>query len=592
MAAIMKLTDTQRKAVKFDGNVLVEACPGSGKTRTLVAKMLHCLEDVRGSTRRLACITYTNAAVYEIEHRLHSYGAIGDDDYCEVSTIHSFCLNNILRHFYWRLPAYKEGFSVLPSDSDLYKEIALSVCKRHSLTPKERVNALDSFALLNRDPDGSPIVSYPLTTDIAYDFWETLESQGLIDFTNIVYLSYQLLVKFPSITNAISSKFAWFLVDEFQDTSALQVEILKLLAVQKQSKFFLVGDPNQSIYGFAGAKPTLMNEFATYIHAESGFKLLSNFRSQQSIINFAERLCPRTPPMLSSANEEKVHSPEYIHSQTAFSGIVDHFLPLLEKHDVAFGNAAILAPWWIKLLHLGRNLRESGIPIVGPGARPYKRSHLFAVLSENICAYIDKSDPQQIPKIEKELFSLITNATGNANFDIYSYRGRMAVFGLVDAGISLHNQYQNGCQWLCSAAETFSSLLCDQGFLPLSCANLLSESVNDMIADMMKNGVDVETLTTEDLGMFASSEKNLKLLTMHKAKGREFDAVAVIDLHDGRVPHFAVRTDDEIEEARRLLYVATTRARHLLMYITDDEDRRISPSRFLFQSPNCLGFLD
>ena len=82
--------------------------------------------------------------------------------------------------------------------------------------------------------------------------------------------------------------------------------------------------------------------------------------------------------------------------------------------------------------------------------------------------------------------------------------------------------------------------------------------------------------------MFASTRNNLHLRTIHRAKGLEFDAVAIIDLHDGRIPHFSASTSGEINEARRLLYVALTRAKRILMYITDDEDSRIGPSRFLY----------
>ena len=229
----MNLTDSQRDAVRYDGNTLVVACPGSGKTRTLVAKLLRCLEEVRDSARRVACITYTNAAVYEIESRLRTHGRTGDEDYCDISTIHAFCLNNILRYFYWRLSDYRDGFVVLPPDSETYREIVDSVRNDHGLDAKAR----DSFERLNREPDGAPITPYPLTTDIALDFWERLRQEHFIDFPNIIYLSYRLMFEWPSITHAIACRFLWMLVDEFQDTSALQVEILKLIADRDRTKF-------------------------------------------------------------------------------------------------------------------------------------------------------------------------------------------------------------------------------------------------------------------------------------------------------------------------------------------------------------------
>jgi DNA helicase-2/ATP-dependent DNA helicase PcrA len=103
-----------------------------------------------------------------------------------------------------------------------------------------------------------------------------------------------------------------------------------------------------------------------------------------------------------------------------------------------------------------------------------------------------------------------------------------------------------------------------------------------MEMDIINHGIDVNNLGISDIGMFASPEKNMKLLTMHGAKGREFDAVAIVDLHEGRVPHFSANTAERINEYRRLLYVSITRARRLLMYITDKDDTRNIPSRFLF----------
>jgi DNA helicase-2/ATP-dependent DNA helicase PcrA len=577
----MKLTESQREAVRHNGNTVVVACPGSGKTRTLIAKLLRCLDEVRDTPRRIACITYTNAAVYEIESRLREYGRTGDEDYCDISTIHAFCLNNILRFFHWRLPDYRDGFVVLPPDSESYREIVDSVRNEYGLNARAREN----FELLNREPDGTPIITYPLNADIALDFWERLRQEHFVDFPNIIYLSYQLMSEWPSIANAIACRYAWMLIDEFQDTSALQVEILKSIANQRRTRFLLVGDPFQSIYGFAGAHPELMDEFANQISARRDYKLLINFRSSKPIIEHAERLFQRDPPM-SAGGEAAVFTeePQYVHAETTFEAITEYFIPALDELGIDYGEAAILAPWWVKLLHLGRQLREYGIPITGPGARPYKRRHLFAPIAEQICAYIEHPDPSRIPYIERELFKLLTDITGSANFNVYTYLGRKTVFRLVRIGRALQQEYERGLDWLRAAAKEITAILCEEEFLPKSCSHFLIESVHNMEGDMIERQIDIAALTVADLGLFASHTRNIKLLTMHRAKGREFDALAIVDLNDGQVPHFtrySPLTLDKIEEGRRLLYVAVTRARRLLMYVTDDENWR-NPSRFFF----------
>ncbi len=579
VGARMNLTDEQLKAVQCNDNALIVACPGSGKTRTLASKMLRCLDDVRDSSRHIACITYTNTAVYEIDHRLRKYGTTGDEIYCDISTIHSFCLNNILQFFYWRIPEYKNGFVVLPSDSERFREIAGNVCAEYGMPSTLR----DNFELFNREPNGTPITTGDIEPEVALDFWNRLAEENFIDFCNIIYYSYQILLLYPSITNTLACRFAWILVDEFQDTSTLQVEILRLIAGKNKTKFFLVGDPYQSIYAFAGARPALMDSFADEIGAKKEFNLLINFRSSKPIIRHAELLCPRKPSMTAGGFAEKFNEePLYIHCSNIIDGITEEFIPLLHELKIDYGQSAILSPWWIKLLHLGRQLRDHGIPIVGPGARPYKRNHLFALLAEQVCAYLENSDHRVFHHIEKELVKLVSNITGELNFKIYTYWGRIIVYRLIKCAKELREECNNGMSWLEIASEKFAAILFEADLLPRNASKLLLESVDGMKSDMIRQGVDIDNLTISDLGMFANLDGNMKLLTMHKAKGREFDAVAIIDLHEGKVPHyFSAKTQEGVDESRRLFYVSITRARRLLMYITDDEHWKNSPSRFL-----------
>jgi len=583
----MNLTKEQRDAVKHNGNALIVACPGSGKTRTLVAKLLHCLDEVRESSRKIACLTYTNTAVYEIEDRLRKYGRCGDEEYCDVSTIHSFCLVNILNNFYWRISEYSNGFSVITPDTEEFQKIATNVLGEFGLASQFR----DYFELFNREPDGTPVVPEDIYPEVATEFWERLRVRGFIDFPNIIYYAYRLINEMPSITYALSCKYAWFLVDEFQDTTSLQVEIFRKISNVGHTKFFLVGDPYQSIFGFAGARVELMEKFGQEISAERGFRLLANWRSSNLIIDHAEKLCPRTPRMHGAGKTANDNiRPIYVHTSTAFEGITDFFLPVIEALGISFGESAIVSPWWVKLLQIGRALRDYGIPIVGPGARPYKRSHIFAILAEQICAYITHPEHKTFHQIAKELFILVNGISNKKVYHIFSYDGNVIIHRLIKAGKRIHDKNPRAVDWLKVAAEEFEDILVKEGLIKKESKGILKESAECITEDMIRNRVDVENLGTEDLGLFASTGRNLHLLTMHRAKGREFDAVAIIDCHDGRIPDFrAIKKRDykRIEEDRRLLYVSITRARRFLLYVTDDEDSRLGPSRFI-----CESYLD
>ena len=581
----MRLTAEQKDAVCCDEDLMLTACPGSGKTRVIISKLSRVIEEVRDTPRAVACITYTNTAVHEIEARLRHHIQPGDDAYYDICTIHSFCLNHVFRPFCHLIKGYKNGFKVLTPDSAAFEQYVTATCEqynRYNLTFRD----FEEFTQLRVSVDGQPVGNAlergALTPDMARAYWKRIREAGFIDFANIIYYSYVLLQKRPEILSYVSAKFAWILVDEFQDTTDLQVEILSLIAGGERTRFLLVGDPCQSIFGFAGARPDLADEFAARIGARTDVQLSGNFRSSPPIIADANILYPRTPPMKAVGRARKyTNESVWEHGDSVFEVITDYFLPALEGLDIPVGDAAILAPTWFSLFPLGRQLREYGVSIVGPGARPYRRNRLFAPLAEQVCGYLMEPDPDSIVAIERTLFNTVLNATGRTHFNIFSYRGRVVVFRLLDSARQLHGVYTGGIAWLEAAARAFADILIEEEYLSPQETDLFAMSVEEMNRDMRNNRVDLANLTIVDLGIYASPDAALKLSTLHNAKGREYRAVAMIDLHEGRIPFYQATTADEIEEAKRLFYVGVTRAEQFLLYVTDSADRRNVPTRFL-----------
>ena len=581
----MKLTDEQRRAVHCNNHVMLTACPGSGKTRVIISKLARVLDEVRDTPRAVACITYTNTGVHEIESRLRHHTQPGDERLFDVGTIHSFCLNNIFRPFCWLIKGYKNGFKVMTPDSEDFQKHIDAVWAKHGrvgLTFKD----YDEFTNIRIDQNGKPVGSIfkhgAITPEVANEYWSRIRKAGYIDFANILYLSYVLLKKRPEVLGYISAKFAWILIDEFQDTTDLQVEILSLIADKGSTKFFLVGDPFQSIFGFAGARPDLADKFAARIKAETEFVLSGNFRSSAPIVTQANLLFPRTPPMTTvgkSVAFKEVPSRE--HGSSPFEVVVKKFLPLIEELKIPLGESAILAPTWFSLFPLGRSLRQAGVSIVGPGARPYRRNSLFAPLAEQICGYLMEPKAEAIATIERYLFNTLLNITGTPHFEVFSYAGRTVVFLLLEQAEILRAAHPNAVAWLEVSAKVFTQILTDAGFLAPSHANAFAMSVEEMKVDIRNKKVDIAHLTIAELGIYASPDSALKLATLHFSKGREYDAVAMIDMHDGKIPFHQATTAEEIDEGKRLFYVGVTRARRLLMYITDSSDHRNRPTRFL-----------
>jgi DNA helicase-2/ATP-dependent DNA helicase PcrA len=273
--------------------------------------------------------------------------------------------------------------------------------------------------------------------------------------------------------------------------------------------------------------------------------------------------------------------PVHHHVASPKEGILSHFLPDPASRGIPIGAAAVLAPSWLPLYKLAGHLRKEGIPVIGPGARPYKRLHAFAAIAENVAAHLAERTAQSFASLQRSLFLTVRDLTGNPDWTVYSYRGRVLLcdlLGRVRPGASLPSDTGS---WLTAAADAIAGLLLASEMLSPQQAEALRTSARGMLADIAANGIDPAQVSVADLGLFAIPGRSLQLLTMHKAKGREFDAVAIIDLHDGRVPDFRATTADELAEARRLLYVAVTRPRKVLMYFTDQSHPKNRPSPFL-----------
>jgi DNA helicase-2/ATP-dependent DNA helicase PcrA len=578
----MKLNDNQKAAIASRESICVVACAGSGKTRTIVGKLINCVEEVRYTPRRIACITYTNAAVDEIDRRLREFGSTGDDAYCEVGTIHSFCLTNILQPFHHMLPEFRDGMRVLALDSEDWKELVSWLADKHGI----RQSRTEGFANVQRTPNGS-VFSREIAEEAAEELLSYLDAHALVSLPDIVYHASRLVEMAEFIPRGLASRFAWILIDEFQDTSDGQVAILSSIARLGKSKFFMVGDVNQSIMSFAGAHPSLMESFADEVNARKDIALPGNYRSSTMIIGHAEMLIPTNMCAIGEWKDYPVE-PRYLEVEDPTKGIVEKFLPALRALAIPLGKAAILAPWWRPLYHLARDLTQLHIPVVGPGARPYKRRLEFASLAEHLCAYIEQKSADLFRPLQRALFNTLINITGSPDWRVFSYDGRRTICGLAVCARAIREEHGSTASlWLTTAADSISERLLAEEFLTAQQAQLLRDSAQAMIGDMLRNGVDPGELNVNDLGLFARPRECLQLITMHKAKGREFDAVALIDLHDGRLPHFSWETSDEYEEARRQMYVAITRARKLLMYFTDSSDWRNRPSPFLSEIGVC-----
>ena len=330
---MIPLTDEQKAAVEYDGTLCLTSCPGSGKTRTIIAKLQRCINEVRGTPRKIACITFTNTGVHEISSRLRTYGDGDDIDLCEISTIHAFCLNYVLRPFAHLVPHLQKDWAVITNDDDWYTALVAELTKKYDI----KRSLVDRFDSLQRQfPDKLPTDS-GLPQAAVVEFFERVDAEAKVTLGDIVFFSAKLVSEHAFIASALASRFAWFIVDEFQDTTISQATLLLIVFRQGRSNVFFVGDPNQSILGFAGGHPGLMAKFAELVKAKTDFRLTGNFRSSTLVVNHAELLCPSDPKMTAVCDHKEFHiPPKYVHCSTSIESIFtcrDRFVLSLKERD-------------------------------------------------------------------------------------------------------------------------------------------------------------------------------------------------------------------------------------------------------------------
>ncbi|UPG96586.1 ATP-dependent helicase [Luteibacter aegosomatissinici] len=576
----MRLTGEQRAAVARTGNVYVEACPGSGKTRVLTARLIEACQSDRWLPRRVACITFTNTAVDEIQQRLTTALPEQREDRVAVCTIHSFCLAYIFRPFHQRLEGYQHGYTFVTPDDE--RAIALV----QQITQGLGANALsaielDTFATASMTAAGEPVLSGragPLAQVMPL-YWNACRARGWLDYNLLLQESAQILARIPEAVQSLSAKFHTVLVDEFQDTTHTQLTILTRLFQQASSQFFLVGDPHQSIYQFTGAEAARSEGFIAQVCGENRLSLTGNFRSSDEIVGMAERMLPRQPRMRARPPAARRGvSAEVYTTQDCASAVVDHFVPTAEAAHLGLGDCAVLAAWWTDLLPIARLCWQRGIPVIGPGARPYRRGRLIVGLMENLAASATNVMALELTvrAMRRTLDDLgVSRASG-----LDGWEGRVLGLQLQAAAKAHAAADDDGIAWIRRVAQIADQLFHDAGY-PVG--NVFSNSAEEVIADIhaRQSGHPAPKVTVDSLGLFARPDQALRLMTVHAAKGREFDGVAIVRANESRFPHFTASSAAEIEEGRRVLYVAMTRAKRLLHLYVDSSLRNNGPSRFL-----------
>ena len=551
------LNTQQKEAVVEAGNVLLTACPGSGKTRTLTYKIAYELERLTSSKKIIIAVTFTNRAADEIKKRIRSLNA--DDTNLWAGTIHSFCLEWILRPYMCYLDELKNGFSI----SDEYNT-------ENIISELKKDYGLDFWVSISTRylPNGD--IEETENRELLDEYHEKLASDKLIDFDQILHYSHKLILTFPKIAETLKNLFQLICVDEYQDTQKLQYAILSKIikGASGNCKMFMVGDSDQAIYGSLGGVAMSLVEIESEFDTEFINKELSgNYRSNQGVIDYYRNF--QTSNIEIEALGSNASEPSTItYNKTVHKDdLVEHIVEIIkEKLDAGIPEheICVLAPTWFLVIPMGRKLKSllpdikfdavglspllknkenvwfkiARLFLVAPSPKTYLTRKRWAteLLNElkDYGVVLFENDEFKSKRLLKIINSILSEEIDGLKYLTDSF---LQLFEILDIDFSLNEHLQ--LQW-----ESFFE----------GAEKRLENPDFDLAKDI------------ESFRKMFKHEEGVVVNTCHGIKGEEFDTVIAFGLLHGKLPNWNERTENAAE---KLLYVICSRAKRELHLISE-----------------------
>lgn len=639
-AFLNDLSDVQREAVIYnDGPTLIIAGAGSGKTRVLtykIAYLLHC----GIPAARIMALTFTNKAANEMKERIANLVGPKHARYLHMGTFHSVFLR-ILRIEAEHL-GYNKDFTIYDAtdtksllknivksmglDEKIYKPATLydriSRAKNNVVSPAQYARDVHQATFDRKDR----ISKMP---EIYREYVNRCRRSNAMDFDDLLYYTYILFDQNPEILRFYQERFDYVLVDEYQDTNPLQDLIIKQL-VGRHQNLCVVGDDAQSIYSFRGACIDNILQFRTTYPTTKLFKLEENYRSTQNIVNAANSLIWKNRGQIRKevfSNKEKGDSLHLIETTTdrkEAEYIAETAYRIKHKNACDYSNMAVLYRTRAQSRALEEAMRAMGIPYVIYGDLSfYQRKEIKDALGYlRLC--VNRNDEESLRRIintparglgETTLSKLWEAATThntpvwdvvcnpllyNVNINKGTQKklsGFTSMFQVFDQMSEQQNAYELA-QEIIKLSGLGESLLENKDEESISRYENLQELLNGIhefvelkkqegneVASLSEFLAEVSLLT--DMDTQKDDSPHITLMTIHAAKGLEFHTVFIAGLEEQIIPSSRSNSEGDIEEERRLLYVAITRAEktcyltHARCRFRNGKSEFATPSRFL-----------
>jgi DNA helicase-2/ATP-dependent DNA helicase PcrA len=618
---------------------LVLAGAGSGKTRVLVHRIAWCLENGLASPSSILAVTFTNKAAAEMRGRIEQLLArpVGG---MWVGTFHGIAHRLLRAH--WREARLPEQFQIMDSD-DQQKVIRRAIrgmnLDENQWLPKEAqwfINARKDEGQRPQHIDTAGDYVLQTMVEIYTAYEDACQRAGLVDFAELLLRAYELCRDTPGLLRHYQERFLHVLVDEFQDTNAIQYGWLKLIAGER-ANVFAVGDDDQSIYSWRGAKVENMQRFRRDYPRHEIVRLEQNYRSTGNILDAANALISNNSARLGKKLWTDGSRGEAIRLYSGFNDI-DEARYCVERmrewhrDGNRYDECAILYRTSAQSRVLEDALRQADVPYrVHGGFKFYERAEVKDAL-----AYLRLANFRGDDAAFERVVNLPARGIGNRTLDDVRQTARLERLTLWDAARRLIEQKELSAR-AAAALGQFLSLVDELGAeieglgldsviqLVVERSGLVEHYKKEKgergldrienLAELVSAARDFEPPEPEvgevalplissflshaaleaGEGQAGSFEDSVQLMTLHSAKGLEFANVFLVGMEEGLFPHQRSAEDpNQLEEERRLCYVGITRAmKHLTL--TYAESRRLHgtdyyprPSRFLNELPREL----
>ena len=600
-------SSNQKKAIEHGaGPLMVLAGPGSGKTFVITHRIKYLIEGPGINPAHILVVTFSRAAAKEMKDRfekLYSKSPV------KFGTFHSVFFNLLKT-------AYGFGSEQIASDELRYTLIK-ELIKRNSIENEDintlAGNLLNEIALVKQDNISiknyySNSISSDTFKKIYSDYESELEARGKLDFEDMLSLTYELLSERSDILKAVQNRYRYILVDEFQDINFLQYNIIKLMAGEKQN-ITVVGDDDQSIYRFRGARPEIMLGFERDFRNVKKVFLDINFRSSTQIVNASTKLISfnskRFPKNFKAKNGDgaPVSLIEFKNPFLEVNSIIKDIKDYI-KSGQDINNIAVLYRTNLSPRLLIERLMRNNIPFTIRDAIPNLFDHWVA---KDIISYIklainmgDKSDLLRISNKPNRYISRDSLSSSKANietlFDYYDDKSYMIkrIVELREHLRTIKNlKPATALRYIRNVVgyDEYIEEYCDMnGVESDDCYSILGDLENsaaeyNTFNDWFVHMDEYKDELIEARKKSNENDKGIRLMTFHSSKGLEFDIVYIIDVNEGSVPYKKAKGVDEIEEERRMFYVAMTRARKNLFicYCVENFGKSIGKSDFVIE---------